>query len=99
MNNRSLSFYPEKIMEAGMDVTPGQVKARAAVTIEAKDLGAPNEPTPLHLENFYDCVKSRAIPNCPLEIGDQAAVPCHLATMSFKQHRPVRWNAATREIT
>jgi len=99
MNNRSLAFYPEKIVEGGKDVTPERVKARAEVIMEAKDLGAPNEPTPLHLENFYDCVVSRATPNCPLEIGDQAAVPCHLATMSFKQHRPIRWDAATRTIT
>jgi predicted dehydrogenase len=98
MNNRSLAFYPEKLTENGKDVTPERVKARAAVSIEAKDIGFPNEPTPVHLENFYDCVKSRKTPNCPLEIGDQAAVPCHLATKSLKERRPVRWDAATRTI-
>ena len=74
-------------------------KARAAVTLEAKDIGFPNEPTPVHLENFYDCVKSRKTPNCPLEIGDQAAVPCHLATKSLKERRPMRWDAATRTVS
>jgi predicted dehydrogenase len=99
MNNRSLAFYPEKLTEAGKDVTPERVKARAAVSLEAKDIGFPNEPTPVHLENFYDCVKSRKTPNCPLEIGDQAAVPCHLATMSLRERRQVRWDAAARKAS
>ena len=99
MNNRSLAFYPEKLTEGGKDVTPERVKARAAVALEAKDLGFPNDPTPAHLEDFYDCVKSRKTPHCPLEIGDQAAVPCHLATKSLRERRPVRWDAATRSIT
>ena len=99
MNNRSLAFYPEKLTENGKDVTPDRVKVRATLALEAKDLDFPNDPTPVHLANFYDCVKSRQTPNCPLEIGDQAAVPCHLATRSFKERRLMRWDAGSRKIS
>jgi hypothetical protein len=98
INNRSLAFYPEKLTENGADATPERIKARAAVTLEAKDLGFPNEPTPVHLADFYDCVKTRKTRHCPLEIGDLAAVPGHLATKSLKERRPVRrmWRPGDR---
>jgi predicted dehydrogenase len=90
MNLRTLSFYPEKLMDAGKDVTPDHVKARAELTIEAKDLD-PTDVTVLHLRDFYDAVRTRRQPNCPLEVGDQAAVPCHLATLALQRKRQVTW--------
>ena len=98
MNARTLNFYPERFSQGGKDVTPVQVKVRAEMTMDGvKDLGQ-TDMVVSHLENFFSCVKSRKQPNCPLEAGDQAAVPCHLATMSLRQKRQVFWDAATRKV-
>lgn len=97
MNARTLNFYPEKFMQAGKDVTPDKVKARAEITLDAqKDLGQA-DIVQAHLEDFYNAVKSRKPTNCPLDVGDQAATPCHLATLSFRQKRQILWDPVTRK--
>lgn len=97
MNLRTLNFYPEKLTEGGQDVTPGRVKARAEITIESKQLD-PTDVTLLHLRDFVECVKGRKQTNCTLELGDQAAAPCHLATLSLHKKRQVFWDPATRRV-
>ncbi len=98
MDLRTLTFTPEKFIEGGKDVTPEKIRARAAITIEAKDLD-PADPTALHLKNFFDCTKSRKPANCPMEAGEQAATPCHLSVVAFQKKRQVSWDAAARKAT
>ncbi len=97
MNMRTLNFWPEKFTEGGKDATPEKVKARAEITLEAKELD-PTDATLLHLRDFVDCAKARKEPHCSLEAGDQASVPCHLATISLHKKRQVFWDPATRRV-
>jgi predicted dehydrogenase len=46
-----------------------------------------------HTENFVDCVKSRAQPTCPSEIGGLAAINAHLGNIAFKTGRKLDWDA------
>ena len=40
-----------------------------------------------HLQNFLDCVRSRATPNCDIEEGAKSAAMCHLGNASYRVGR------------
>jgi predicted dehydrogenase len=52
----------------------------------------------LHVRNFLDCVKTRQRPIADVEQGHQAAVPCHLANISLRLGRKIRWDPEKEEI-
>jgi len=51
-----------------------------------------------HVRNFLDCVKSRQEPNSDLESGHRVATVCHLANISLRIGRKIRWDAEKEEI-
>jgi predicted dehydrogenase len=46
-----------------------------------------------HARNFLDCVKSRQDPVSDVESGHRVATACHLANISLRLGRRVRWDA------
>ena len=44
-----------------------------------------------HMENFFDCIKSRKEPNAPVETGVAAAAPGHIANLAFNQGGQIAW--------
>jgi predicted dehydrogenase len=64
--------------------------------LEAK--GSSGEQFDLHARNFLDCVKSRATPVAGLEDGHRVATACHLANISLRVGRKIRWDPAKEEI-
>lgn len=52
----------------------------------------------LHTRNFLDCIKSRRQPNTDLESGHRVATVCHLANISLRTGRKIRWDADREEI-
>jgi predicted dehydrogenase len=51
-----------------------------------------------HARNFIDCVKSRKEPNSDLESGHQVSTVCHLANISTRLGRKIRWDAQKEQI-
>ena len=51
-----------------------------------------------HMRNFFDCIRTGATPNCPFEIGYRTSIACRMAVESYRQGRPLRWDAAKEEI-
>jgi hypothetical protein len=51
-----------------------------------------------HMQNFFDCVRSRKQPNCPFEIGFRSAIACQMAVASYRQRRTVRWDRQAEDI-
>ena len=49
--------------------------------------------TALHMQNFFDCVRSRREANCPFEIGFRSAIVCQMAVASYREGRTVHWDA------
>lgn len=47
-----------------------------------------------HMLNFFDCVRSRALPICDVETGHRSANMCHLGAISLRTGRKLRWDAA-----
>jgi predicted dehydrogenase len=65
---------------------------------KAPDIVGTNDTTVLHMHNFFDCVRTRKEPNCPLEIGFRSAVACRMAVESYRQGRTVGWDEQREEI-
>ena len=63
-----------------------------------KMAGSSAEQLDLHVRNFLDCVKSRERPIADIEQGHQVTTACHLANISLRTGRKIRWNADTEEI-
>jgi hypothetical protein len=45
----------------------------------------------LHLANWLECIRSRAVPNCPAEAGVGAAAAAHLANAALRTGRVAQW--------
>jgi predicted dehydrogenase len=56
------------------------------------------DSTERHLQNFFDCVRSRKEPVCPFELGFRTAIACQMAIASYRQQRTVRWDPHTEDI-
>ena len=54
-------------------------------------------PTPPHVVNFLDCVKSREQPNAPVEVGHSAVCAPHLANIAFHTRRTATLNPMATE--
>ena len=46
-------------------------------------------PTPSHMANWIDCMRSRKTPNAPVELGYRTAVVAHMSNLSYREKRRV----------
>lgn len=51
-----------------------------------------------HHANFRDCVMSRQLPICDVEIGHRSATACHLGNIAARLGRKIRWDPAKEQI-
>jgi predicted dehydrogenase len=63
-----------------------------------KEPGSSPEQFDLHVRNFLDCVKTRQRPVSDVEDGHWTAVACHLANISLRTGRKLRWDAEKEQI-
>jgi predicted dehydrogenase len=63
-----------------------------------KEPGSSREQFELHVRNFLDCIKSRERPIADVEGGHQATTACHLANISLRTGRKIRWDTEKEEI-
>jgi len=40
-----------------------------------------------HMANWIDCLRTRKIPNAPVEIGYRSALAAHMANLSYRHKR------------
>ena len=51
-----------------------------------------------HVNNFYDCIRSRKSPNADVSIGHRSATVCHLGNIAVRTGRKIQWDPATETI-
>jgi predicted dehydrogenase len=51
-----------------------------------------------HAQNFLDCVKSRATPVSDLASAQRTSVACHLANLSLRLGRSLRWDKSEKTV-
>ncbi|HEU0141806.1 MAG TPA: Gfo/Idh/MocA family oxidoreductase [Bryobacteraceae bacterium] len=92
VNSRQfLSFWPEKF--GGKP--PEKVAARQEIRIEAK--GNDANAVQAHVKNFIMAVLGKEKAIAPAEIGQQAAIGGHMATLSFKRGKKILWDDKTNK--
>ena len=52
-----------------------------------------------HVENFLDCIKTRAKTVCPIEVAVRSDTICHLADAAMRLRRPLRWDPDAERFT
>ncbi len=60
--------------------------------------GNAREQLLLHARNFLDCIRSRRQPAADLESAHRVATACHLANISLRLGRKIRWDARRETI-
>jgi len=70
----------------------------AAGAKKATDIVGGGDATLAHMQNFFDCMRTRKEPNCPFDIGFRSAIACYMAITSYRQTRTIRWDEKTEEI-
>jgi len=83
-----------KELETVRYVPQGQQNSEAAgkSSTAGPDIVSAGEQTHAHLQNFFDCVRSRKEPNCPFEIGYRSAIACQMALASYQRGHSVEWD-------
>ena len=56
----------------------------------------PNSPAPK--QNWLECIKSRKLPICDVEIGHRSATVCHLGNIAIRTGRKINWDPSKQEI-
>ncbi|VTR96575.1 nadh-dependent dehydrogenase : Probable NADH-dependent dehydrogenase OS=Planctomyces maris DSM 8797 GN=PM8797T_19989 PE=4 SV=1: GFO_IDH_MocA [Gemmata massiliana] len=51
-----------------------------------------------HHQNWLDCIKSRKLPICDVEIGHRSATVCHLGNIAIRTGRKITWDAKAETI-
>ena len=51
-----------------------------------------------HLENWFECMKSRKLPAADVEIGHRSTTLCHLGNMARSLGRKLRWDPEKEEF-
>ena len=54
--------------------------------------------TKAHIQNFLECVRTGAEPNCPFDVGFRTSIACRMAVDSYRLGRTLRWDPAKEEI-
>jgi len=92
VNSRQfLSFWPEKF--GGKP--PEKVAARQEIRIEAR--GNDANAVQAHVKNFILAVLGKEKAIAPVEVGQQAAISGHMATLSFKRGKKILWDDKTNK--
>jgi predicted dehydrogenase len=51
-----------------------------------------------HVNNFFDCVKSRQTPAADISIGHRSATVCHLGNIAVRTNRKITWDPQSETI-
>jgi len=81
-------------------VTRGQLKSKPEeiVMSPAADSDVKLYKSANHHKNFLDCIKSRELPICDVEIGHRSATVCHLGNLMARLGRAIKWDPEKEEI-
>jgi hypothetical protein len=57
-----------------------------------------NEGDLKHVDNFFDCMRSRKQPNCPVDIGYKVEVTCDLSVRSYRNGKVYYFDAEREQV-
>jgi predicted dehydrogenase len=51
-----------------------------------------------HHANWLDCIKSRKLPICDVEVGHRSATVCHLGNLAIRTGKAITWDPAKEQV-
>jgi len=51
-----------------------------------------------HMENFFDCMRTRKDPICKVEVGHRSATVCHLGNIALRLGTKLHWDSAAERF-
>lgn len=93
LNRQYLNFYPESFRGK----PPGHVAARKEVKMYLPRND--NLAVEAHIRNFIQAIRGQAKLIAPVEIGQQAAISGHMATLSLRNNKKVLWDDKARKYS
>ena len=85
LDRRGLRLYKD----AGVSKTPWTQRVSTEPALEIPETDAAEA----HQRNFLDCIRTRQEPNCPVEIAAAAVAGPHMANLSYREERKVRYES------
>ncbi len=61
-------------------------------------LGGGGDMTTLHVINFFDAIRGKAIQKSPIDEGAKSTLLCHLANISYRVNKPLKVNTQNGHI-
>ncbi|MCW5977716.1 MAG: Gfo/Idh/MocA family oxidoreductase [Bryobacteraceae bacterium] len=93
LNRQYLNFYPE----AFRGKAPAHVAARKPLEMYLP--GNDNPAVEAHIRNFLAAVRGEEKAIAPVEVGQQAAISGHMATLSFRNGKKILWDDKARKYS
>jgi predicted dehydrogenase len=90
MNRKDLYFTPQLLHGKA----PARVQARQPVHLNGPEDFGEQDGAINHFRNWLEAIRGHEPVIAPPEIGQQAAVSGHLATLSFKHNQKILWDQA-----
>lgn len=91
LNRQILNFYPERFNGK----PPAHVAARKTMNVHLPGNDIP--AVQAHVRNLFEAIAGKAQLVAPVEVGQQAAVSGHLATLSYRNGKKVLWDTKTQK--
>lgn len=91
LNRQILNFYPERF--GGKP--PAHVAARKPVNVHLPGNDGP--AVQAHVRNLFDAIAGKAQLTAPVEVGQQAAVSGHMATLAYRNGKKILWDTKTQK--
>ena len=79
-----------KVTRSGFSVSRERVKGDINPVLSEKSF---TDGTNTHMENFFDCIKTRKDPNAPVEAGVAAARAGHIGNLAYHHGGQTNWPA------
>ena len=84
------------------DLDPATLRPKATAAVkkpEPQEIQVPGrDSTEMHLEKFFESVRTRTEPFENAEMGHLCATVGHMVNLSYKSHREMRWDAEKRRV-
>jgi mono/diheme cytochrome c family protein len=78
--------------------TPGDLVKDPPEPQKAEIWEGPGWQAKYHIQNWLDCLRTRALPVADVEIGHRSITVCHLANIAREVGRKLRWDPDTESI-
>ena len=94
LDRSGFEVIPDKVvLPYGIRLVQGDRPLRKIGLQARKEKGVDGQPA--HIRNFLDCLQSRKLPTCDIEIAHRSTNTCHLGNIAYKVGRKLHWDETT----